>query len=101
MSFQSQLKAARQQMGYTQAKIAEELGIAISTYCHYEGGKRLPDVDTLRRISKLLNVSCDTLLETEFSLSEIHITITPQEFQEAVTSIRDSTPIWGKILRNY
>lgn len=40
-----------------------------STYCGYETGKRQPDVQKIKQLSKFLGVSGDDLLETEFASS--------------------------------
>lgn len=60
--FAENLGFARRARGYTQAYMAERLGIARSTYAGYETGKRSPDVETFAKISKELFVSADELL---------------------------------------
>ena len=47
--------------GYTQAQMAEKLKIPRSTYTNYETGNRSPDLDTLERISDVLECSIDEL----------------------------------------
>lgn len=42
--------------------MAENIGVAKSTYSLYESGKREPNVDTIKKIASSLNVSADTLL---------------------------------------
>lgn len=60
--FAENLGFARRARGYSQAFMAEKLGIARSTYAGYETGKRSPDVDMFSKISKELFVSADELL---------------------------------------
>lgn len=48
--------------GYSQAFMAERLGIARSTYAGYEAGKRSPNVEMIAKLSKELYVSVDELL---------------------------------------
>jgi len=60
--FASNLGFARRARGYSQAFMAEQLGIARSTYAGYETGKRSPDVEMFAKISKELFVSADELL---------------------------------------
>ena len=67
MSFNEKLKTARLAKGYTQSQIAEYLGVDKTTYCGYETGKRQPDVQKIKQLSKILGVSGDDLLETEFA----------------------------------
>ena len=66
MSFGEKLREAREKRGFTQQQIADTMGIDKSTYCGYETGKRQPDVQKIKAISKILGVSGDSLLETDF-----------------------------------
>lgn len=66
MSFGERLREARELRGYTQQQIADRMGIDKSTYCGYETGKRQPDVQKIKIISRILGVSGDALLETDF-----------------------------------
>lgn len=66
MSFYENLRAARERRGYTQQQVADLMGLDKSTYCGYETGKRQPDVSKLKKLSKILGVSGDELLETGF-----------------------------------
>lgn len=47
----------------SQQDLANQLYIARQTYNHYEKGKRMPPLETLIRISELLEVPIDELLE--------------------------------------
>lgn len=67
MSFREKLRAARESRGYTQQQVADLMEIDKSTYCGYETGKRQPDVQKIKQLSKILGVSGDELLETDFS----------------------------------
>ena len=60
--FAENLGFARRARGYSQAFMAERLGIARSTYAGYEAGKRSPDVEMIAKLSKELYVSVDELL---------------------------------------
>lgn len=67
MGFPEQLKMARLNMNYTQQQVADLMGIAKSTYCGYETGKRQPDVEKIKLLARILKTSGDTLLETGFT----------------------------------
>lgn len=67
MGFTEQLKMARLNMNYTQQQVADLMGIAKSTYCGYETGKRQPDVEKIKKLACILHTSGDILLETGFS----------------------------------
>ena len=43
MSFSQRLKEARLAKGYTQQEVADQIGVAKSTYSGYENGFREPD----------------------------------------------------------
>ena len=64
MTFSEKLREARESKGYTQMDIARLMNIDKSTYCGYETGKRQPDVIKLKKLSAILGVSVDELLET-------------------------------------
>ena len=55
-------KEARLRSGLSQKEVAENLGVAKSTYSLYESGNREPNVNTIKKIADCLNVSADTLL---------------------------------------
>ena len=68
MSFSENLRAARERSGLTQQQVADLMGIDKSTYCGYETEKRQPDVQKLKKLSKILGVSGDELLETGYKV---------------------------------
>lgn len=47
------LKAARVNMGLTQAQAAKALGISVFTLINYETGKSYPDVPIISKIEKV------------------------------------------------
>ena len=55
------LTRVRNLRGYTQAQMAEKLGISRSTYTNYERGNRSPDLETLEHISDVLGCTLDEL----------------------------------------
>lgn len=60
-NFAENLKLARKARGYTQAELAETLGISRSSYTNYETGNRTPDIEMLEKITWVLNISMDEL----------------------------------------
>lgn len=67
MSFGENLRAARESKGYTQQQVADMMQIDKSTYCGYETGKRQPDMNKIKLLSKILGISGDDLLETDYA----------------------------------
>lgn len=62
MSFEANLREARERIGWTQQRVADELGITKSTYCGYETGKRKPDVPKIKELARILHTPADILL---------------------------------------
>lgn len=60
--FNENLKLARERKGISQKDMAENIGVAKSTYSLYESGNREPNVQTIKKIADILNVSADELL---------------------------------------
>ena len=54
--FPETLKRYRLFRGYTQAKLAEKVGVKNTTISNYEKGVSLPDIDTVKKIARVLRV---------------------------------------------
>lgn len=65
MTLADKLKEARKNAGLTQLELAEKLCVSRQAITKWESGKGIPDVDNLKMISKVLNVSIDFLLDEE------------------------------------
>ena len=65
LRFREKLRELRVKSGYTQQQIADILNCSRSTYTYYETGKSSPDLSTLVKLAKILNVSVSDLLEEE------------------------------------
>lgn len=61
-NFNENLKIARERKGLSQKDLAENIGVAKSTYSLYESGNREPNVQTIKKIADVLEVSADELL---------------------------------------
>ena len=55
----------RKQRGMTQEQLGETLGVTNKTVSRWETGKYMPDIDKLRELSTVLNVSINELLAGE------------------------------------
>ena len=64
-TFALNLRAARTRKHMTQAKVSEAIGVSQQVYWRYESARTWPNLDTLRDICKVLEVSADTLLGFE------------------------------------
>ena len=63
MTLGEKIKEARKNAGLSQEQLAERLGVSRSAVAKWETDKGIPDVDYLKVLSKLLNVSVDCLLD--------------------------------------
>lgn len=61
-NFQNIFKRLRVASNFTQAEMAQKLGISRSTIGMYETGAREPDFETLEKIADFFNVDTDYLL---------------------------------------
>lgn len=62
MTLGEKLKEARKQAGLSQEQLSEKLNISRSAVAKWETDKGIPDVDNLKALSQLLDVSIDYLL---------------------------------------
>lgn len=60
--FETRLKSLRNERNLNQSEVAEELGIARTTYANYEQGTRFPGKENLIAIAEYFGVSIDYLL---------------------------------------
>ena len=70
MTLADKLKEARKNAGFTQIELAEKLCVSRQAVTKWESGKGIPDVDNLRMIAKVLNVSIDFLLDDDEMLDK-------------------------------
>ena len=55
----------RKAKGLNQLKVAMDLNMSREALSHYENGKRNPDIQTLKLLSRYFNVSIDYLINGE------------------------------------
>lgn len=65
VDFGNTLKSLRLQNDYTQASLAQKLGLTKSVINAYETGLRMPSYDILIAIAKIFKVTTDYLLRLE------------------------------------
>ena len=65
MTFSEKLKEARKNSGLSQEQLAEKFCVSRQAVTKWETGRGLPDVENIKAISLLLNVSIDYLLSDE------------------------------------
>lgn len=63
MTLSEKLKDARKNASLSQEQLAEKLCVSRAAVAKWESGKGLPDIENLKAISKLLDVSIDYLVD--------------------------------------
>ncbi len=67
------LATLRKAYGLSQQKFGDAVGLARNTICQYESGNRVPDVDTLIKLTDHFGVTIDYLLGREYAVSSYQI----------------------------
>lgn len=65
MTFAEKLKRARKEAGLSQEQFAEKISVSRSAVARWEAGKGMPDIQNLKVMAQLLNVSVDFLLDED------------------------------------
>ncbi|MFL0365728.1 helix-turn-helix domain-containing protein [Pseudobacillus sp. 179-B 2D1 NHS] len=94
-TFGERLKNIRKAKDLTQKELADAVDIDQSSISYFERNKKKPDMDTLKKIADILNVSADYLLlrtnsPVDYSPEQSHLIkklnanpfITPEELKE-------------------
>ena len=72
MTLGEKIKEARKEHGLSQDQLAEKLCVSRSAVAKWESDKGMPDIENLKAISSLLNVSVDYLLDDgESQITEV------------------------------
>ena len=68
------IKLYRENKNMTQGEIADILGVKSSTISKYEAGTLEPNIESLKKLAELFEVSIDELIkEDDFDISKINI----------------------------
>ena len=71
MTLGEKIKEARKQCGLSQEQLAEKMAVSRSAVAKWEANNGLPDVDNLKALAQLLNVSVDYLLDDGEAIDEL------------------------------
>jgi len=77
MTFGEKLLNLRKQANLTQNDLADKLNISRQAITKWERGVGLPDIDNIKKISSLFNISIDNLLD--YKIENINISINNEE----------------------
>lgn len=56
MEFSQRLQERRQALGMTQQQVADKLGVNVTTYAHYESGRRMPNIERLTMLCSMFDI---------------------------------------------
>ena len=73
MTLGEKIKEVRKQCGLSQEQLAEKMAVSRSAVAKWEANNGLPDVDNLKSLAQLLNVSVDYLLDDGEVIDELVI----------------------------
>ncbi len=68
MSFPNRLKEIRKECGLTQKDVYTMLNVSPNCYASWEQGRTQPDIERIKELCKIFDVSADYLLEIESDL---------------------------------
>lgn len=88
LGFAKRLKLLRVEKDLSQKDIATQIDVHFTTYGDYERGETMPTAETLRKLSNILGVSIDYLLEgkeTEPAVADVHDQMLVEMFKEINT----------------
>ena len=84
MEFNEKLQELRKRKNLTQEELAEQLYVSRTAISKWESGRGLPNVESLKTISKFFSISLDDLLSGEELL-----VIAEDEYKQKNTQLRD------------
>lgn len=62
MKFKDSLKDIRKGQGFTQKDVYTKLGVSPNCYASWEQGRTQPDIDSIKKLCVIFDVSADWLL---------------------------------------
>lgn len=84
MTFGEKLRNARKEAGFSQEQFAEKMIVSRSAIAKWETDKGMPDINNLKTMAQLLNVSIDYLLDEDekISFNEIKEAINLDDYEK-------------------
>lgn len=92
------IKELRKNKGILQKELADRLSVGKSTVAMWETNKREPDIDTIMKISEILDVSVDELLGK--NASESNAQLLPSEYIRMIPCFESASAGFGTDAQN-
>ncbi len=89
--FSEKLRETRKLKILTQSQLASLLNISVTTYGDYERGRTEPDLECLRKMAKILDVSVDYLLEVERNTDIEYVKVKKEKMDQLLNLVLDIT----------
>lgn len=70
MKLSSKIEKLRKQKGLSQEEFANEMGVSRQSVFKWESGENTPDLDKIKKLASLFNVSFDVLLNDDIELDD-------------------------------
>lgn len=97
-TFSEKLKAIRKERNITQEWLANEMNVSRPTISHWENGRVIPDIDTIKHLSQVMNYNflavegVDEETQTMPEAEEISAQTEEETAQETVVQQTDASP---------
>ncbi len=82
MTFGEKLKSLRKQAKMTQSDLAKKLNLTRQAIAKWESGAGLPDIDNVKKIASLFNVTIDEMLDYKLEDIDLKLDETTEELKE-------------------
>lgn len=92
MEIGKKLKDARMHSGFTQERVAEEIGVSRQTISNWENEKSYPDIVSVIRLSDLYSISLDELLKGDIKMME--------HLEESTNVVKSNQRLIGAVIMN-
>lgn len=92
--FSEKLRETRKLKKLTQSQLASLLNISVTTYGDYERGRTEPDLERLKKLAKILDVSIDYLLEVERNTDVEYVKVKKEKMDQLLNLVLDITKKW-------
>ena len=79
MELSSKIEKLRKQKGLSQEEFANEMGVSRQSVFKWESGENTPDLDKIKKLASLFNVSFDVLLNDDIELDDEYRISYPKE----------------------
>jgi transcriptional regulator with XRE-family HTH domain len=89
IAFGRRLREKRLSEGLNQAELADKAGLPPTAIAHFEGGRRKPSFDNVRRLAIALGTSADYLLGTPMPTAFRNEELLSAEDKEAIQRMID------------